>query len=87
MNVILYYYALYKTNKLDWFTQNYGSKIIDFNGKEYSDIIYLEEAKVISNKKNHYKMRNSWTQLFCKQVCWNKNKIIFGTFQYILKIL
>ena len=51
MNVILYYHALYKINKLSWLSWMYELKLIDFNGKEYSRIILWKEAKVVSNTK------------------------------------
>ena len=51
MNIMLYYHVIYKIDKIFWLTLIYESKLIDLNDNQYPDIIYWEEANVISNKE------------------------------------
>ena len=51
MNAMLYYHAFYKIDKILWLRWMYEYKLIDFNDKEYSEIIDWKEAQVISNKE------------------------------------
>ena len=51
MNAMMYYHALYKIDKILWLAWICESKLIDINNKEYLEMVYWEEAKVISNRE------------------------------------